>query len=630
MLERSLLLLLLATPLPSATLSAQDHDVQLAPFNAIRWSSETTEVPEVRIGETWYTWLEIDEIEVGEIVDFCQERWPGRWRKRVGEDLVEAILLMGGSVSSEVALVVQELPDGKRLELEKVAMTSANRRAVLLFNRAAGSGAAPPPQPLVKRVEREHATRISPEYESLTRTIEWNGWRGGPMLTRREAEEDLDQLEWLVEHTHSYRSLRGVDHRAIFDALRAGLDDELPVGAFAIGVSRAIALLGDGHARVRELERLLPSGFLPFLLADSDRGVVAFQPDRQGFVDPERPYVRSIDGRPIAEWLDAVSGVVTAASKETARFRALRRLRHLNYARLELGLELAKEVRVELVAAGGNDPRTVTLPLGLRKPIYGPWPVNETGRLKGDVGYLRIPSMSSSRPFVEGLVEALHGFADTRALVIDVRGNGGGSRDALRALLPYLMEPREERRIVNVAAYRLPPNTEPGATEGYMQNRFLYPKSSGRWTADERRAIEALEGRFTPDWRLPEGEFSDWHYLVVSAAEPARRYPGRVFLLLDTGCFSATDIFLGAFAGASNVTLIGTPSGGGSGRSQGSTFAHSGLSLRLSSMASYRPDGRRYDGLGIEPDVLIRPRAEDSLLEGGDAVLEAALRLARE
>lgn len=630
MLERSLLLLLLAAPLLSASLSAQDHDVQLAPFNAIRWSSATTEVPEVRVGETWYAWLEIDEVEVGEIVDFCQERWPGRWRKRVGEDLVEAILLMGGSVSSEVTLVVRELLEGKRLELEKVAMTGANRRAVLTYNRAAENGAVPPPPPLVKRVEREHATAVPTEYASLARVIDWAGWRGPPTLTRREAEEDLDQLEWLVEHTHSYRSLRGVDHRAIFDALRAGLDEELPVGAFAIGVSQAIALLGDGHAGVREMERLAPSGFLPFLVADSDGGVVAFRSDREGLVDPERPYVRSIDGRPIDEWLEAVSGVITAASEETSRFRALRRLRHLNYARLELGLELTGEVRAELVAAGGKRSRTITLPLALRKPIYGPWPLHETGRLEGDVGYLRIPSMSSSRGFVEGLVEALDGFADTRALVIDVRGNGGGSRDALLALLPYLMEPEESTRIVNVAAYRLPPGTRPGDPAGYLENRYLYPKTFRDWTAREREAIEALSGRFVPDWRLPEGEFTDWHYFVVSAAEPARRYPGPIYLLLDTGCFSATDIFLGAFAGASNVTLIGTPSGGGSGRSQRSELAHSGLSLRLSSMASFRPDGRRYDGLGIEPDVLIRPRARDFLLEGGDAVLEAALKLARD
>ena len=128
----------------------------------------------VGVGETWYAWLEIDEVEVGEIVDFCQERWPGWWREPVGEDLVEAILLMGGSVSSEVTLVVRELLEGKRLELEKVAMTGANRRAVLTYNRAAENGAVPPPPPLVKRVEREHATAVPTEYASLARVIDRN------------------------------------------------------------------------------------------------------------------------------------------------------------------------------------------------------------------------------------------------------------------------------------------------------------------------------------------------------------------------------------------------------------------------------------------------------------------------
>ena len=51
-----------------------------------------------------------------------------------------------------------------------------------------------------------------------------------------------------------------------------------------------------------------------------------------------------------------------------------------------------------------------------------------------------------------------------------------------------------------------------------------------------------------------------------------------------------------------------------------------GLDVRLSSMASFRPDGARYDGRGVEPDVVVLPAPED-LVGEGDAQLEAALRL---
>ncbi|GIK15815.1 MAG: hypothetical protein BroJett003_07790 [Planctomycetota bacterium] len=87
---------------------------------------------------------------------------------------------------------------------------------------------------------------------------------------------------------------------------------------------------------------------------------------------------------------------------------------------------------------------------------------------------------------------------------------------------------------------------------------------------------------------------------------------------------SATDVFLSAFKGRPGVTLIGTPSGGGSGRKRGYTLAHSGIEVRLSSMASFRADGWLYDGSGIEPDVLA-PATPDDLIGRTDSVLDLAV-----
>ena len=138
---------------------------------------------------------------------------------------------------------------------------------------------------------------------------------------------------------------------------------------------------------------------------------------------------------------------------------------------------------------------------------------------------------------------------------------------------------------------------------------------------------EFLEG-FRPEWTLPAGRFSDWHVLVLDPGDNpgAYRYEGGVVVLMDEGCFSATDIFLGALAELPGVTLLGRPSGGGSARSRQFTLPNSGLTVQLASMASFRPDGRLYDGRGIEPDVVVHPAAED-FLGRGDRQLDAALEL---
>ena len=105
-------------------------------------------------------------------------------------------------------------------------------------------------------------------------------------------------------------------------------------------------------------------------------------------------------------------------------------------------------------------------------------------------------------------------------------------------------------------------------------------------------------------------------------------YRERAVILMDGGCFSATDIFLGAFKGWPGVTLVGTPSGGGSGRVRRVTLAASGLEITLSTMASFQANGKLYDGNGIHPDVVVEPDMGDWYGKG-DKQLQAALKLLR-
>jgi C-terminal processing protease CtpA/Prc len=114
--------------------------------------------------------------------------------------------------------------------------------------------------------------------------------------------------------------------------------------------------------------------------------------------------------------------------------------------------------------------------------------------------------------------------------------------------------------------------------------------------------------------------------MVVSPAAAKDRFVGPVCVLTDEDCFSATDVFLGALAELPQVTLVGRASGGGSGRAREFALAYSGIRVRLSSMASFRPDGRRYDGRGIEVDIHVQPGVGD-FSGTTDSDLDAALRV---
>ena len=104
-------------------------------------------------------------------------------------------------------------------------------------------------------------------------------------------------------------------------------------------------------------------------------------------------------------------------------------------------------------------------------------------------------------------------------------------------------------------------------------------------------------------------------------------YQKPVVVLMNAKCFSATDIFLAGLKGMKNVTLFGTPSGGGSALRQSVALGATPFRVRIGSMASFQADGRLFrlfDGNGVLPDVVIEP-APEYHIGGPDNVLTKAL-----
>jgi C-terminal processing protease CtpA/Prc len=282
-----------------------------------------------------------------------------------------------------------------------------------------------------------------------------------------------------------------------------------------------------------------------------------------------------------------------------------------------------------LTSADGKNTAEQKVELGESGPIRD-WPEGDTRRL-GDFGYLRIAEMNSGQKFIRTLDEAMLNFRETHGIIIDVRGNGGGTQDAIRTLMPYFMEPDAAMKVINIAAYRLPlvlPYPNPSGFLG-LDGRGLHPLSSSVWKPAERMAIERFMQAWKPKWELPAGQFSDWHFMGITPSTNPNAYPYRrpVVVLQNAGCFSATDNFLGALKGHPRVTLLGTASGGGSGRMASYELPHARASFTLCQMASFATTGQTYDGYGVAPDVVLDAKPADYLVGGKDSQLEAAIDL---
>ena len=553
-------------------LYGQDAPRKGSPFDAVRWNEQQ---PQVQVAGKWYVPESIEGVAVSEILTYCQKRWPRGLRKRFNEDLVEAMQGMGHQLPTVVTLVLVEVGSKKRVELKGIAVTAEKRAAIW----HAGI----------------HAHRV---------------------VSHQQWQEDLEDLKAKLQEQFAYLELGDFDWSRALKQLAKQPKGELEVDQLSQQVDQFMCQFRDGHAYVGKLPR--PNKYAPYLLQETVDGIIAFLPDRSNFVDPEHPKLHKINGVHIEEWMRRAAVNVVRGSPQLVRHRTLRMLRSL--AKYTDRSVLEKPLTLELRSLDGKSSSTKTMDWVTRPPSYSSWQ-RYPGLHREGIGYLQISSMDSNQ--VDAMRRRMNQLRDVNALIVDVRGNGGGSRAHLLALAGYLTGPDEGYWVGNVAQYKLAKKFR----SDHLEARFMYTEDSDHWNVGQRKAIAQFRKGFKPEWK-PQGSFSDWHYLVLGQTGHPEEYffDKPVIILSDAGCFSATDIFLAALKGRPRITLMGEASGGGSARSQGLTLRHSKIAIRCASMASFQPNGQLYDGRGVQVDVKVPTRASDLLKSGKDSVLQAAVQ----
>lgn len=575
---------LLWTSAAEAQTTAGGHDRERSPFTDVRFEGDRAQV---LVKGEWYEWLEIDGVPYNAILQVAQQRYPNDWQRRIAEDLLFLLDAMGTQPGDTVRLKVRSLEHGTIQTLPAVAMTNANRNQIRDSRRT-----------------REIESPVDPAAA-------------------------MDELVGTIREHHAYATLKSLDLDALAREATRKLGDSPSRQQTILAAQRLIARLGDGHAGVEQWEQHAPPGYLDFLLQHTRDGIVAFRRDpraSQGrFLDADHPFVVSVDGVPIESWIDAASKYVADGSHALVRRRSTELLRYANLVRDELKLPRKPEIAITLRNAERSSTRDIRLPLADRRPVYGSWPRTTSRVLESGFGYIRLDSMILTTDDLAAVERTLDSMADTPGLIIDVRDNGGGFRDAINSILPRLLDPTEpSARVVNVARLKLTEGEDPDRPEGYLADRFGYPANWPDWLPFEKAEIERLSREFRAEWQPLVGHFSQPHYMVVSRDAGHPTYDRPVVVLMDEGSFSATDIFLGAVKGLPNVTLMGMPSSGGSARSTGHSIDSLGIEVKLATMVSCTPDGRLYDGNGITPDIIVPPIATD-LIGSTDAQLDAAI-----
>lgn len=440
---------------------------------------------------------------------------------------------------------------------------------------------------------------------------------------------DLDFFGRRLVDDSSYLTRRGFDYEAELSRIRESVDEETSIAGFAADLHKLVMQIGDCHAWVSSDTWPGSDQYLPLRPADTVSGIAALGISRDKPLHSEYPYIESIDGIPLDRWMTAASMYVPRGSPQLIRRESLWWLGQIALIRRDLGLPAKETVTIGLRGSDGSNRVEKRLRLTRQRYSVARVPIAASRRINDEIGYLRIARMDDR--VVQPTVGQIRSFRDTDGMIIDVRDNGGGTYSVLRAVYGFFVPEAARPYVTNVAAYRLSRRF----SEDHLAYRPTYRADWKGWSDVERAAIRDAAASFTPHWMPPEGMFSQWHYMVLSRQRSGRAvgdyfyYDRPVILLTNAGSFSATDGFISALADLPQVTVLGEPSGGGSGSKRGFTLPRTGLRVTLSSMASFRNNGQLFDGNGVEVDVRATPTLED-FTNGTDSVLERAVSLITE
>lgn len=235
--------------------------------------------------------------------------------------------------------------------------------------------------------------------------------------------------------------------------------------------------------------------------------------------------------------------------------------------------------------------------------------------LDGSTGYLRIFSFEGR--YMNEDNRAIQSFMDQsrggyRKLIVDIRGNGGGEEDYWANLLvkPLLQQP---------AVYE-----QTGSVKKQFFIRFgirfsLYQKFVNSTLTNKKR-YDVTEVAKTEHAGLDPAQWDT--FKVTKTFRPANRFSfdGKVYLLADSGTFSAADSFTAAVRKLKLGTVVGTNTAGGDcAYMEPYRYAlpNSGLMFKLETDMNFNEEGQVNEIYGTAPDVLLEPSAYPTAYPAG-------------
>jgi C-terminal processing protease CtpA/Prc len=445
-------------------------------------------------------------------------------------------------------------------------------------------------------------------------------------------------LAWnVLQHFYPYFDVVQTDwNAALATALGAAATDD-DERAFLDTLRRLVAALHDGHGRVTHASdqaRALPPFAWDWVEEQLVITAVDQPPSSQPATAPELcpgDTVVALDDRPVAELLKAAEALISGATPQWRRWRAVTELAWGQPGQplkltIRRGTECAtSDDRGAAAAAGEAMQRefSVTVQRKLRdQPVVDPRPEKIT-EVRPGIFYL-----DGERATDEDFRKALPQLEKARGIIFDFRGYpsklhpratafsavlrfGPGDRAKSPATVaqergsPVATTRLSGFRSENAVALKLHPDT-------YLPHLTRQLMTSAQWQIPVVRRPDRQDLTFhqDPEWRLKPRE----PYLTARRA-----------FLIDARAISYAESCLGIVEHYKLGELVGGPTAGTNGNVNPFTLP-GGYTVTWTGMKVLKQDGAQHHGVGVLPTIPVR-RTVAGVRAGRDEILERAIEV---
>jgi hypothetical protein len=462
-----------------------------------------------------------------------------------------------------------------------------------------------------------------------------------------DVQKDYSVFQGLLEESHPslywYTSKDSMDR--YFDEGYLRLKDSMTEPDFRKVLGYVAAKINCGHTTVRPsknysttIDSARLKVFPLSLKIWDDTVVVAANLIRKDSVLTRGAVVKKINERPVSEIVDTLSKYISADGYNlTHKWQTLSNRGYFGSIYTSL-FGLSSKYNIEYIDSTGQISSTTI-------PVYNP--ITDTNNfartnlssrrrqelskreskqlqfraarsLRFDsanhIAFIDLNTFSRGSQIKKFLRSSFESFQKNKTgyLVIDVRGNGGGTVTNSTAITRYLA--KEPFKVAD-SLYAIKRKSKYG---NYIENNFF------------NRLFMGLFARQKKDGYYHFGYF-ERHYFKP---KKKNHFDGKVYIITGGNSFSATTLFVTSLMKQENVIIVGEETGGGAyGNSAWLipevTLPRTGVRFRLPLFRLVIDKNIPKDGRGVLPEIEAKPTSE-AIRKGRDYKLDTVMELIRE